>query len=250
MESINIMIAVLTLLGGYFGIPKLIEAGYQQRQRTRIRIKAEKLAKEIFAQREKKSIRYDPLYDEVKELLWKAKDTIKNKEFLQRQLNEIIRKLYDSRMDEDIQELRAKYQDFFEFNEESWANIAIANLNLYRLDGMNEYRQYSLEACKESIKRRANYGTPKAVMLIIYMIDHERNKEIFKEEIRGMLNEIVSGDDTMVSFDTYDYLNRTQIIPEWKKYIDHLFNIYPEEMAVMKSRYEKYISIRNGITNF
>ena len=249
METLNILLGALTLLGGYFGIPKLIEAGYQKMQRNRIRVKAEKLAKDIFENRDMKSIRYRPLFEEVKNLLWRAKDTIKNKDFLQNQLNEIIRKLYDARMDEDIQELRAKYQDYFEFNEESWANIAIANLNMYRLDGMKEYRQYSLDACMESIKRKANYGTARAVILIINMIDYERKKTVNVDEIKSMLTDIVSGDDTMVSFETYDYLMRTNRIGEWAKYIDHLFILFPDEMDKMKHRYEQYAALKSGNKN-
>jgi len=244
MENINIIIAVLTLLGGYFGIPKLIEAGLRHMQIVRIKKKAEKLADKIIIDKDKKSIRDVPLFEEVKNLLFKAKDSMKNKELLQKQLDVIIRELYDSRMHEDIQELRIKFQDYFEFSAESWANIAISNMNLYRLDGMNEFRDNSISASIESNKRRANYGTPKAVILIISMIDFERKKQINKDDLKKMINEIVSGDDTLVSYETYDYLTRTKQIKEWEKYVNHLYVLFPEEMNEMESRYSKY-SISN-----
>lgn len=164
----------------------------------------------------------------------------KNKEFLSKQLERIIYNLYNAQMYEDLQELRAKFQNDFEFTSQSWANIAIANMNLYRFDGMKEYREYCLEACKESIKRQGNYGTPRAVILIIHMIDYKRKEQVNKDDVQHMINEINSGDYTKVSYETYDYLLRTKEIQEWEKYIECLFNLYPSEMSEMKDRYNKY----------
>jgi hypothetical protein len=240
MENIDIIIAAVTLLGGYFGLPKLIDAGMRRRQIASIKKKAEKLAAKIIVDRNKKSLQDEPLLDEVKNLLFKAKDSSKNKEFLQKQLNTIIRNLYDASMDEDIIELKEKFHDHFEFDAESWANIAISNMNLYRLDGMNEFRENSIEACRESIKRKANYGTPRAVILILNMIDYERKKQIHKDDIKNMLLEVISGDDTLVSFYTYDYLLRTKNIKEWGKYIDHLDTLFPQEMNRLLERYNSF----------
>ncbi len=243
MENISIIIGVLTLLGGYFGIPKLIEAGLRQMQIIRIRKKAEKLGAKIIVDKDKKSIRDVLLFEEVKNLLFKAKDSMKNKEFLQKQLDVIILELYESGMYDDIQELRIKFQDYFEFSAESWANIAISNMNLYRFDGMNEFHDNSISASIESNKRRANYGIPKAVILIISMIDFERKRQVNKDDLKKMINEIISGDDTLVSYETFDYLTRTKNIGEWDKYINHLFTLFPEEMIEMEKRYSKHYPV-------
>jgi hypothetical protein len=241
MERIDIIIAILTLLGGFFGIPEAIKLGYRQIQKFIIRNKAKKLEKQLEAGIDRKSFLDNRVFNELKRLLWRAKDVSKNKEFLQEQLEQIIGNLYDAGMYEGLQELRAKFQNDFEFSARSWANLAIANMNLYLFDGVNEYREYCLEACKESIKRLGNYGDPRAVMLIIYMIDYERKKQINKDNIRNMINEINSGEDTLVSYETYDYLLRTKEIKGWSKYIDHLFNLYPNEMGEMKNRYEEHM---------
>ena len=245
MEIVKIIVGVVVALIGWFGIPEIITRYVQLRQKIRIKTKAEKLNEQLKKGIDKKYLRAPPaftVFNELQDLLWYAKDVIKNKEFLQEQLNKIIRNLYKTGMNEFIQELRAKFQNDFEFSVESWANIAIANINLYRLDGMSEYREYCLEACKESIKRQGNYGTPRALILIIHMIDYERKKQINKDDAQNMINEVNSGDDTMVSYDTYNYLLITKKIHEWEKYIDHLFNLYPSEMDKMKNRYEKYKS--------
>lgn len=240
MENFDVIIGAITLLGGYFGIPKLIEAGMRQRQITRIRKKADKLAAKIIIDRDKKSLQGEPLLDEVKNLLLKAKDSTKNKLFLQRQLNKIIRNLYDAGMDIDILELKEKFYSYFEFDAESWANIAISNMNLYRTDGMNEFRKNSLDACKESLRRLPNYGTAKAVILIVNMIDYERQKTINKDDIKNMIVEIISGDDDYVAYSTYNYLQLTKVIKEWEKYILRLDNLFPSEMAKMLQRYTDY----------
>lgn len=239
LENKDITTVIIALIG-WFGIPEGIKKYIQYKQKIKIKIKVEKLNKQLKEDIDKKRDRTIPVCNELKDLLWDAKDVIKNKEFLQEQLNEIIRSLYKGMVYEFIQELRAKFQNDFEFDVESWANIAIANMSLYRFDGMNEYREYCLEACKESIKRKGNYGTPRAVILIIHMIDYERKKQINKDDVQGMINEINSGDDTYVSGETYKYLLSVKEIPEWGKYIDHLFNLYPSEMDKMKNRYEKY----------
>ncbi len=238
MDRIEIILAVITLLGGYFGLPKLIEAGIRKYQNNRIKSKAGKLASKISLDREKKSMRDEPLFDELKQLLWKAKESIKNKDFLQNQLNITIRNLYDSTMYDDIQELRESFEEYFEFSDESWANIAIANMNLYHWDGMKEYRDYALSAAWKSISKRPNYGDPKAVILLVNMIDHSRGREINTEELREFLSEILSGEDLMVSRTTYNYLELIRQIPAWEKYFNHLFELFPDEMEKMKQRFE------------
>lgn len=240
-EMLKIIAGVATALIGWFGIPEAVKKYFQRKQQKRIKTKAEKLNEQLKKGIDKEDLRDSPVFNELKDLLWKAKDVSKNKEFLQEQLNKIIFNLYTAGMYEFIQDLRVKFQNDFEFNAESWANIAIANMNMYRFDGMNEYREYCLEACKESIKRRGNYGTPRAVVLIIYMIDYERKKQINKDDVQNIINEINSGDDTFVSHGTYDYLDRTKEIQEWERYINHLFTLYPSEMSEMENRYEKYI---------
>lgn len=248
MKRIEIIIAIIALLGGFFGVPEGIKSVKEKVQRSDVENKAKYLKKQIASGSIKAGIeeysfsRY-PVFCELKELLWEAKDAAGNKEFLQKELNDIISELYAARVrneakgiDEALQEINAKFHKYFDFSEQSWANIAIANMNLYRLDGMSEYREYCLEACKESIKRLGNYGTPRAVMLIIHMIDYERKKQVNKDDLLNMINEINSGDDMLVSYGTYKYLADTKKIQGWERYINHIFELYPEEMDEMKNR--------------
>ena len=108
-------------------------------------------------------------------------------------------------------------------------------MNLYRFDGIKEYREASLEAAKKSINRLPNYGVPRAVILIVYMIDYVRGKEIDKNHILDMIQEINSGDHTLVSKETYNYLESCKEL-SWEKYVDPLYELFPEEMKKMKNK--------------
>jgi hypothetical protein len=236
-QIVEVLAAVLTLLGGYFGIPRLADAFYLRRQENKIlrALKALQL-KLKQGQKNRDTFVKSGVFLNLKNLLWEAKEVLKNKEFLQEQLDQIINDLYSANQFDSIQDLRAKFENYFEFSPWSWANIAIANMSLYRWDNMPEYREYCLQASQQSIKRLPNYGTARAVILIVNMIDANRNKQIDHDGVKNLIIEINSGDDTLVSSETYNYLMSCQQISGWKKYIDLLFELYPSEMAIMKNR--------------
>ena len=233
----EVLVAVLTLLGGYFGIPRLADAFYLRRQENKIlrALKALQL-KLKQGQKNRDTFVKSGVFLNLKNLLWEAKEVLKNKEFLQEQLDQIINDLYSANQFDSIQDLRAKFENYFEFSPWSWANIAIANMSLYRWDNMPEHREYCLQACDQSTKRLPNYGTARAVILIVHMIDASRNKQIDHDGVKKLIIQINSGDDTLVSSETYNYLMSCQELQGWKQYIDLLFELYPTEMAVMKNR--------------
>ena len=236
IQIVEVLIAVLTLLGGYFGIPRLADAFYLKRQENKILRALKALRQKLRQNQNRDTFIKSGVFLKLKNLLWEAKEVLKNKEFLQEQLDQIINDLYAANQFDSIQDLRAKFEDYFEFSPWSWANIAIANMSLYRWDNMPEYREYCLQACDQSTKRLPNYGTARAVILMVQMIDASRNKQIDRDGVKNLIIELNSGDDTLVSKETYNYLMRCQELKGWKKYIDLLFELYPSEMAAMKNR--------------
>ena len=127
VQMIQIFIAITTLLGGFFGIPKLVEALFIKKKKNDIIRNLRNLEKEF---ENKISIgdkdftkKGKSLFKELKNNLWKAKEIFKNKEFLQDQLDTIIADLYKIKADEKIQEIRSKFEDDFDFSERSWAYI-------------------------------------------------------------------------------------------------------------------------------
>jgi hypothetical protein len=245
MDYIQIFIAILTLLGGFFGLPKLIESSISKYKKNRIKRLASKYAKRFVNPSHSKDNskfleKQNKIFDDFRDLLWRTKDTIKDKKFLQKQLDEMILRLYDSGKQQEIINLKDEFENDFEFSEVSWVNIAISYLNYYNWNGLKVYRDKSIEACNKSIDKSPNFGTPRAVTLIIFMVDYDMKKEIDLNNIKYLINEINAGSDKYISYYSYLYLEDMLNKEAWKKYVDYLFELCPEEMNNMKNRYNEY----------
>lgn len=189
---------------------------------------------------------YKDAAKELEKLIEKA-ENIKDRELVTNFLDKLFEWKYKSYQWDGIDKLRTKYEKEYEFLPRTWANIAIADMNLYEETYRQIHKERSLEACKKSLNALPDYGVPYAVKLILHMIDYEREHDlVMKENEKNNALEIIrkmnSGRRVITSYETYQYLKIAQGGEYLKKYIDMLFNIFPEAMKQMKARYEKRAS--------
>ncbi len=146
-------------------------------------------------------------------------------------LEKVFLYIYQSGKDSDMNVLRDEYQEKFQFNYITWANIAIANMNLYELYNTEVNRKYAFEACEKALELLSGYGTAYAVKLIFYAIDIDRKSPLDKEEVLKVFREINLGSDQTPARETVNYLSK--LTGRWLKYVDVLNAGFPNEMKTM-----------------
>jgi hypothetical protein len=151
-------------------------------------------------------------------------------------LEKVFLFVYKSRMDNDMNTLRDEYKDRFKFNYITWANIAIANMNMYESYNAEINKKYAFEACEKALELLPGYGDAYAVMLIIFAIDLKRNAKVKREDITDLFHEINYGSDSTPAFETCNYLNR--LTDRWVQYIDLLRIEFPDEMKLMYASFQ------------
>ena len=77
-----------------------------------------------------------------------------------------------------MDKLATKYEKDFEFLESTWANIGIADVNLYKTYAADIYKNRALNALNKSLSIKPNYGIPYAVKMLLYMVEYQRTKEL------------------------------------------------------------------------
>lgn len=154
-------------------------------------------------------------------------------------LDYLIRLNFWLRDYKEITSIVKKYGKDYPLSSLTWANVAIANMDLYELYGAKEYENASIETCEKALDATPGYGVAQAVKLIIGIIDYDKaksqeEKDIQQKTIMKILREVNSGSLTTTSYETFEYFDR--VGERFKKYVDRLFKIFPEEM---KERYSK-----------
>ncbi len=151
-------------------------------------------------------------------------------------LEKVFLYVYQSGKDSDMNVLRDEYLDKFQFNYITWANIAIANMNLYELYNTEINKKYAFEACEKALELLSGYGTAYAVKLLFYAIDIDRKSPLDREEVLRTFREINLGSDQTPARETVNYLNK--LTGRWLKYVDVLNAEFQDEMKVMYSAHK------------
>jgi len=123
-------------------------------------------------------------------------------------LEKVFLFVYKSGMYNDMNKLRDEYRDRFRFNYITWANISIANMNMYESYNAEINKKYAFEACEKALELLPGYGDAYAVMLVIYAIDLSRKARVNREEVTDLFHEINYGSDNTLALETCNYLNR------------------------------------------
>ena len=150
---------------------------------------------------------------------------------------------------EKMDELRIKYENDFDFKESTWANIAIADMFLYEESHSPIYKERATSASHQALQRAPTYGIPHSVMLIIHMIDLEREKAQEKrihekEEAQKLINIVISGSRSVTAYEAYNYLYKLKKDKSVGKHINMLFDNFPDSMEKMRLKYEEYLALK------
>lgn len=150
---------------------------------------------------------------------------------------------------ENLDKLRVQYEERFEFKPETWANIAIAGMFLYEETPSTIYKKRAISAYNRSLEKLPNYGLPHAVRLIFHMIDYDRaataaKKQIEKDEALKIMGILNTGSATISAYEAYRYILRIRDTTELKisGYAGLLFELFPEQLQIMKERSDHYNS--------
>lgn len=154
-------------------------------------------------------------------------------------LYELISLYFTAGKYELINEVIENYSDKLSTDAYTWANIAIANMNLYSKTLNNIYKKKSIEAARNSMKLHYTYGEPYAILIYLYLIDYaaeqtKEGKEKAVESIKGVFKDL--DDKTQeTSHSAYQYFLKNQD-SSFKKYNDILQKIMPDKFQTLKQR--------------
>lgn len=188
----------------------------------------------------KRQVQYEIALEKIKQKLDDVEATGENALIIE-YLDYLIYLNFMLRNDKEISSIVTKYGKDYSLSPPSWGNSAISNMELYELYGAKGYKEASLEGCKKALQKLPGYGTAQAVKLIIGMIDYDKEevkeeKEKQQEAIMQILKEVNSGTLPTTSYETFEYLKR--VGERLKKYVDRLFEIFPEQMKGMEERWK------------
>ncbi|MDE1461167.1 hypothetical protein [Spartinivicinus poritis] len=217
-------------------------------QKSALEIEVEKILKNIKA----KKISYSTAAKQFKSLVNRALET-KDKHFFPKFLDSYVKVLVNAERWLEVHKLQTEFEKDFNFSYYTWVNIAIADMSLYEKSHSPLYKERAVYAYHQALNLLPDYGTPYAVRLILHMIDYNRSnnnnvKENEKAAALKLINNINAGRDVITSYETYNYLNRMKSDRYLKEFILSLEGLFPNEMIIMKSRYQQeldYINKKN-----
>ena len=180
----------------------------------------------------------------LEKMLSKAEKVADN-ELFTKIIDELVFAYTRARKSNKIIELIDRYKDQYNLMETTWANAAIEFTDLYEYYGSPEYKKNALYLCEQGLKKVPGYGECQALRIMIGMIDYSRAKtEEDKKEAAvftlDVINEVNAGTNPVSSFETIKRLRKFDKSKDYKKYLDQLDQLFPEDMKVMTNRSSDY----------
>ncbi|MCG2588037.1 YEATS-associated helix-containing protein [Rhodohalobacter sulfatireducens] len=123
--------------------------------------------------------------------------------------SELIKHYFSASKFDQINAIVDEYSNKINLNELTWANVAIANMNLYSRTQNKDYRKKSVYALQKSIELNEFYGEPYAIHIYLNLIDFasvetDEEREAISNTIGGLIGEIKKkGVET--AYDAYTY---------------------------------------------
>ena len=160
---------------------------------------------------------------------------------------QLIRNYFLAAKYELINEIIESYSNKISADAYTWANVAIANMNLYSKTLNQTYKEKSMEAARNAMKLQFTYGEPYAILIYLHLIDYasyqsDKEKEVAIEKIRNIFVEL-DEKTPETAHSTYSYFLKNQDPSNsFRKYNDILNKIFP-------ARYQKLIEISGEMTN-
>ena len=189
----------------------------------------------------KESFRLDKAREVIENIIRRT-DNVKEQANL---FQEIIVIAFEKRDYFTINELVSEFDSKIYISAKTWADVAIANMNLYDNTHNAEYYQKSLHACDRSIRMLADYGVPQMIKiyleLIKYKIARNNNQEDQLKNIRAAIEDIVKDMQSrglVTSYEAYNYYLQNTT---WADYNNIFQTEFKNEYTVIHEEYKEYL---------
>lgn len=189
----------------------------------------------------KESFRLDNAREVIKNMIRRT-DNVKERANL---FQEIIVIAFEKRDYFTINELVEEFDSKIYISAKTWADVAIANMNLYDNTHNAEYYQKSLNSCDRSIRMLADYGVPQMIKiyleLIKYKIARNNNHEDQLENIRTAIEKIAKDMQSrglVTSYEAYNYYLQNTT---WADYNAVFETEFKKEYNIIYDEYKEYL---------
>jgi len=182
-------------------------------------------------------------------LLLKSKD-FDNPELIIKIVDDLARGYYFTGNSKRISEIIEQFEAKYDLTVTTLANAAISYTDFYELGGANNYKEMALKYCEEALIKNPVYGEPTSMKLIINMLDHLRmpdeiDKKNAYNDALALIHKVNSGSSYLWAHQTIKRLE-TDKGYKFQKYVDHLYELFPDEMKEMKTRFDEYEAKRHA----
>jgi hypothetical protein len=188
----------------------------------------------------KKTFRIDKARELVHNMLEKAENTKEQTAYFQ----EIIRIAFDKKDYYAINELAKEFNTKITISATSWADVAIANMDMYNSSNNLEDYKSSIYACNRSTAMLADYGVPYMIRIYLELINYKLAKSsnrLEKElEARNLIVEIVNelmAKPLVAGYEAYNYF---LINASWSDYNKIFQTEFESEYNLIYQKYQEY----------
>ncbi len=149
-----------------------------------------------------------------------------------------------------INEIIQAYSNQINADAYTWANVAIANMNLYSRTLNNAYKEKSVTAARNAMKLQYTYGEPYAILIYLQLIDYasqqtdkEKNESI--ENINQIFTELDQKTPETAHSAYYYFMKNQDPNNSFRKYNEILQKIFPVKFQKLKEK----AGIFDGVTS-
>lgn len=140
-----------------------------------------------------------------------------------------------------INEIIETYSNRISADAFTWANVAIANMNLYSRTLINTYKEKSIDAARNAIKLQYTYGEPYAILIYLQLIDYaseqsETEKKKSLEKIEQIFGELDDKTAETAQSAYYYFMKNQDPNNSFSKYNDILQHILPHKFQKLKEK--------------
>lgn len=177
---------------------------------------------------------------------------LKNAEAKEKQLllPEIINLLtyiyYDYKKYNEVTGLLDKYEGKIKFVSTSYINAALTAISDYHNFNSVSQRMKALDYLNKSLELTQGYGQAQALKLEIFMMDYlraeEDKKELALKDAKQVLNDLLNSESNAPSYETINRLNTDFDYIAFKKYVETLYKLFPEELKLVQKKSDEYHS--------
>lgn len=182
--------------------------------------------------------------DELSDLLQQA-EKINDLEMLPKVLDELAYVSFLLKKDAEFKKLFDRYAERtdLDIKATTFVNTALGTLYDYQNTGDIDVRDKTLMYLNKALRKLDYYGEALGMKLELFMTDYEFNVDAAKKELALLevkkLLEIINSKDYAAS-ETIRRLKRIQASSAKSKYIDMIFEKFPEEMQQMENLSNEY----------